>query len=86
MGRAVPEQRADHHARTCENETAGTFSVSYLASLAVLARMAGVPSKQIPERPFSKAHVQLPDAISQALSVSSACDRPCESPLVVAKL
>lgn len=40
VGRAAPEQPADHTVRTCENETAGTFSVSYLASLAALGRLA----------------------------------------------
>src|SRR5262249_38378384 len=66
-GRAAPEQRADHIVRTCENETAGTFSVSYLASLAVLAGMAS-SFEADPAHPFSKALVQLPNAISRTLS------------------
>ena len=36
VGRDAPEQPADHVVRTCGNESAGTFSVSYLASLAAL--------------------------------------------------
>jgi glutamine---fructose-6-phosphate transaminase (isomerizing) len=39
VGQAAPEQAAHITIRTCANETAGTFSVSYLASLAVLACM-----------------------------------------------
>jgi glucosamine--fructose-6-phosphate aminotransferase (isomerizing) len=66
-GRAAPEQRADHILRTCENETAGTFSVSYLASLTVLARMAA-SFEADPARPFGRAQALLPDAISRTLS------------------
>jgi len=66
-GRAAPEQRADHTVRTCENETAGTFSVSYLASLTVLARIAS-SFEADPSRPFGKALVRLPDGISRTLS------------------
>ena len=40
VGAAAPEQAARHTLRTGANETAGTFSVSYLASLAALARIA----------------------------------------------
>ena len=40
VGLEAPEQAADHTVRTCANETAGTFSVSYLASLAALGRLA----------------------------------------------
>ena len=40
VGAAAPEQPADVTLRTCGNEMAGTFSVSYLASLAALARIA----------------------------------------------
>ena len=39
VGRDAPEQPADHVLRTCGNESAGTFSVSYLASLAALGAM-----------------------------------------------
>jgi len=40
VGAAAPEQPAEITLHTCGNETAGTFSVSYLASLAALARVA----------------------------------------------
>ena len=40
VGLEAPEQTADHTVRTCANETSGTFSVSYLASLAALGRLA----------------------------------------------
>lgn len=40
VGATAPEQAAGHTLRTCGNETAGTFSASYLASLAALARIA----------------------------------------------
>ncbi len=40
VGLEAPEQAADHTVRTCANETSGTFSVSYLASLAALGRLA----------------------------------------------
>jgi glutamine---fructose-6-phosphate transaminase (isomerizing) len=39
VGLEAPEQKATHVMRTCINETSGTFSVSYLATLASLARL-----------------------------------------------
>ncbi|RZQ61204.1 SIS domain-containing protein [Amycolatopsis suaedae] len=39
VGADAPEQNAEYVLRTCPNETAGTFTVSYLASLTVLARL-----------------------------------------------
>ncbi|MDT5201218.1 MAG: hypothetical protein QOH34_2740 [Mycobacterium sp.] len=40
VGQTAPEQPADVTLRTCANETAGTFSVSYIASMVVLAKIA----------------------------------------------
>ena len=39
VGRDAPDQPASITLRTCANETAGTFSVSYLATLAALAKL-----------------------------------------------
>lgn len=39
VGDEAPEQTADATVRTCRNETAGCFSVSYQATLAALARL-----------------------------------------------
>jgi glucosamine--fructose-6-phosphate aminotransferase (isomerizing) len=39
VGADAPDQNADLVLRTCANETAGTFTVSYLSSLAVLAAL-----------------------------------------------
>lgn len=49
VGRGAPEQDADITIRTCANESAGTFSVSYLASLTMLARLvaATFPRKRL---------------------------------------
>lgn len=66
VGQAAPEQSADVTIRTCANETAGTFSVSYLASLAVLAQII---TKLLPNasEEFAAGLRQLPDAISRSL-------------------
>jgi len=67
VGRTAPDQAADYTIRTCDNETAGTFSVSYLASLTVLARMAS-EFETAPARSFSHALSALPEAIALTLS------------------
>jgi glucosamine--fructose-6-phosphate aminotransferase (isomerizing) len=68
VGEAAPEQEADVTIRTCANETAGTFSVSYLASLAALLRiiMASFPNEAMV---IEKALAKLPDAIAASLKL-----------------
>ncbi len=65
VGLAAPEQAADHVMRTCANETAGTFSVSYLASLAALARLVAPFDR---DGAFSAALPSLPEALAQTLA------------------
>jgi glutamine---fructose-6-phosphate transaminase (isomerizing) len=67
VGQAAPEQDADVTLRTCANETAGTFSVSYLASLAVLAQIV---AKTFPNASaaFAAGLQQLPSAVASSLS------------------
>ena len=67
VGDSAPEQTADHTLRVCPNETAGTFSVSYLASLAALARMAA-PFEADGDA-FARALGGLPDAIARTLAL-----------------
>jgi glutamine---fructose-6-phosphate transaminase (isomerizing) len=68
VGQTAPEQPADVTLRTCANETAGTFSVSYLASLVVLAQIV---AKLFPNASaaFSAGLRQLPAAISHSLKI-----------------
>ncbi|MFC3226123.1 SIS domain-containing protein [Marinibaculum pumilum] len=68
VGQAAPAQAADLVIRTCRDETARTFSVSYLASLAALARIAAA---YVPESsaPFSAALDGLPDQLAKALEM-----------------
>lgn len=66
VGRTAPEQEADHVLRTCANETAGTFTVSYLSSLAVLARLAAQFDTS-PARDFARAVDALPEAVDRTL-------------------
>lgn len=68
VGKAAPDQGADHTVRTCPNETAGTFTVSYLSSLAVLARLAaGVDTTSSGE--FESALAKLPQALEATLTL-----------------
>jgi glutamine---fructose-6-phosphate transaminase (isomerizing) len=69
VGEAAPEQEAAHTIRTCANETAGTFSVSYLASLAALLRiiLASLPDESAA---IERALPKLPDAIALTLKLS----------------
>jgi glutamine---fructose-6-phosphate transaminase (isomerizing) len=68
VGQGAPAQDADVTLRTCANETAGTFSVSYLASLTVLAQ---VVAKCFPveSSELQLGLSRLPDSIEASLSV-----------------
>ncbi|MEQ8348573.1 MAG: SIS domain-containing protein [Sneathiellaceae bacterium] len=66
VGQVAPDQVADHVLRTCANETAGTFTVSYLSSLAVLAQLAAQFDRS-PGRDFARAVEALPEAVAQTL-------------------
>lgn len=67
VGQSAPEQAAHHTIRTCPNETAGTFSVSYLASLAALARLAA-PFEAAGDA-FARALPELPEALERTLAM-----------------
>ena len=69
VGETAPEQEADVTIRTCANETAGTFSVSYLASLAALAKIiaATFPTEAAA---FGAGLAKLPDAIAASLKLT----------------
>jgi glutamine---fructose-6-phosphate transaminase (isomerizing) len=68
VGQAAPEQPADFTIRTCANETAGTFSVSYLASLAALAKLVAATFPAEAE-PFATGFAALPQAIAETLEM-----------------
>jgi glutamine---fructose-6-phosphate transaminase (isomerizing) len=69
VGRDAPEQPADVTVRTCPNETAGTFSVSYLATLVALARIVTATFR--PEgRALAAALPGLPDAVASTLAMA----------------
>jgi len=71
VGQAAPEQPADHTLITCANETAGTFSISYLASMAVLAKLAA--RFDIDGAAGFQAGVDaLPEAIAETIASSGA--------------
>ena len=68
VGEAAPGQDADVTIRTCANETAGTFSVSYLASLAALLRvtLASLPAEAtVVERALSKLSAAIAASLSR---------------------
>lgn len=67
VGEAAPAQAAGVTVRTCANETAGTFSVSYQATLLALAKIveATLPKEA---RSFGRALAYLPDALSATLA------------------
>ena len=71
VGATAPEQAADHTLRTCANETAGTFTVSYLSSLAVLARLAAQFDTSA-EQSFAKAIGELPEAVDWTIGLGDA--------------
>ena len=68
VGEAAPEQAADVTLRTSRNETAGTFSVSYQASLAMLARLVAA-TYPLEAADFAAALCGLPDALSATLAI-----------------
>lgn len=67
VGQTAPAQPADYTIRTCPDETAGTFTVSYLSSLAALARLVST-FDTAPQRDFSTAVDQLPQALTTTLA------------------
>ena len=68
VGAAASAQEADDTIRTCANETAGTFSVSYLASLAALAKVI-VASFPTEAARLDARLAKLPDAIAASLKL-----------------
>jgi glucosamine--fructose-6-phosphate aminotransferase (isomerizing) len=70
VGQTAPGQDADHTLRTCANETAGTFTVSYLSSLAVLARLAAQFDASA-DQAFSNAIEALPDAVQKTIRLGN---------------
>jgi glucosamine--fructose-6-phosphate aminotransferase (isomerizing) len=64
VGRDAPEQPADQVIRTCANEAAGTFSVSYLASLAALGALV---SPLDATGRFAAALAEVPDALEKTI-------------------
>jgi glucosamine--fructose-6-phosphate aminotransferase (isomerizing) len=71
VGRNAPDQHAEHTIRTCASETAGTFSVSYIASMVVLARLAAQFDRADANR-FAKGIGALPGAVEQTIANSGA--------------
>lgn len=70
VGREARWQPADYTLRTCENETAGTFTVSYLSSLAVLATIATQFDRSTAHT-FSRSVELLPEAVAQTLTMGN---------------
>lgn len=68
VGADAPEQDADAVVRTCADETAGTFTVSYLASLAVLATMVAGLDGPYRDR-FAGALRAVPGALRRTLDL-----------------
>jgi glucosamine--fructose-6-phosphate aminotransferase (isomerizing) len=68
VGADAPDQEADVTVRTCPNETAGTFTVSYLSSLAALAGMVASVRGPQSER-FAAALGAVPEALRSTLAV-----------------
>ncbi|MFB4275458.1 SIS domain-containing protein [Nonomuraea sp. MTCD27] len=67
VGTDAPDQQADVVARTCPDETAGTFTVSYLSSLAVLGGMVAGLEGPYRER-FAAALRTVPQALKATLA------------------
>jgi glucosamine--fructose-6-phosphate aminotransferase (isomerizing) len=66
VGADAPEQNADVVVRTCPNETSGTFTVSYLSSLATLGAM--VAELEGPYRArLADALRSVPEALNRTL-------------------
>ncbi|GAA4555491.1 SIS domain-containing protein [Pseudonocardia xishanensis] len=68
VGETAPEQPAEHTLRACANETAGTFTVSYLSSLTVLAALVA-PLDRSPDRAFAEALGRIPQAVADTLKL-----------------
>jgi glucosamine--fructose-6-phosphate aminotransferase (isomerizing) len=68
VGQSAPEQVADHTLRTCANETAGTFTVSYLGSLAVLGRLAAKLDTSA-DQAFAAGLDALPRAVQETIGL-----------------
>jgi glutamine---fructose-6-phosphate transaminase (isomerizing) len=66
VGRAAPPQDADATVVTCPDETAGTFSVSYVASLLALGLMAA-PFDADGRQGFADGLRELPDAVAETI-------------------
>jgi glucosamine--fructose-6-phosphate aminotransferase (isomerizing) len=70
VGNAAPEQPAHETVRTCADETAGTFSVSYLASLTALAQIVARTFPTESEG-LAAALPKLPTALAASLKLKS---------------
>ncbi|MGU3438131.1 SIS domain-containing protein [Actinomycetes bacterium M1A6_2h] len=68
VGEKAPEQAADVVLRSCPNETAGTFSVSYIASLTILAQLAGSIDTTT-NGEFHAALSKVPDSLETTLTM-----------------
>ena len=80
VGAEAPEQNADLVVRTCPNETAGTFTVSYLSSLAVLAKLvASLPGR------YTGRFTAAMHAVPQALRSTLAAPPPVEAAAACAR-
>jgi glutamine---fructose-6-phosphate transaminase (isomerizing) len=73
VGQVAPEQVADQTIRTCSNETAGTFTVSYLSSLTVLAKLVAQFDTSA-NRSFANAISNLPDAVRETIGLGDLID------------
>ncbi|MBM3678997.1 MAG: SIS domain-containing protein [Actinobacteria bacterium] len=68
VGLEAPEQEADWTMRTCASERAGTFSVSYEAALAALARIV-CSAFPLEGGAFADSLSSLPDALAATLEL-----------------
>lgn len=73
VGSDAPEQDADVVVRTCPNETAGTFTVSYTAALAVLGALVATLGGRHHDR-FSAALHEVPHTLRSTLSAPAPAD------------
>lgn len=66
VGEEAPEPEADDVVRTCPDESSGTFTVSYLASLAALGRIVA-PLGGSGTASFERALGSVPEALERTL-------------------
>lgn len=66
VGADAPDQNSDVVLRTCANETSGTFTVSYLSALAVLAALVANLGAPNTDR-FTSALKELPSALRRTV-------------------